>query len=239
MTDERTCRTPEACDENVRREHLRCVRRFGTQPHMAQYFDGLSRTWEENIEPCGAKHDATAFLAGIKPGARVLDVGCGTGIMAQAYLDAGAAEIVALDVAPGMIEIARRKFAHEPRVRFECASVYEFEDEQPFDAFVVYNAYPHLMDKEGLARKAAALLAENGRFLVAHGLGRAAINAHHSHVPENICTHLESARESARAWQGLFAIDRLIDADDYYCFGGVLKDEANQADDEQRGGSLV
>lgn len=216
----------DGADEQVRREHIRCTLKHGNEPRMGDYFDSLARTWEENLEPCGAKHRATAFLAGVKPGSRVLDVGCGTGIMAQAYLDAGASEVVALDIAPGMIEIAREKFAREPRVRFECASIYDFEDNRPFDAFVAYNVYPHLMDKHGLARKAASLLGEQGRFIVAHGLGRKAINAHHDCVPAHICTHLETARASAQAWEELFNIDQIVDTDEYYCFGGTLKSAA-------------
>lgn len=221
--DTRSREQIEASDENVRLEHIRCTRAYGEDPRMGDYFDGLSRTWEENLEPCGVKHHATAFLAGVGPGARVLDVGCGTGIMTRAYLDAGASEVVALDVAPGMIEIAREKFASEPHVRFECADVYDYEDNRPFDVFVAYNVYPHLMDKRALARKAASLLGEGGRFIVAHGLSRAAINAHHDCVPRSICADLEPASEAARAWGDLFDIDQVMDTERYYCFGGALK----------------
>ncbi|MBV9346179.1 MAG: bifunctional 2-polyprenyl-6-hydroxyphenol methylase/3-demethylubiquinol 3-O-methyltransferase UbiG [Gammaproteobacteria bacterium] len=40
------------------------------------------------------------------PGARVLDVGCGGGLLAEALARAGA-QVTAIDLAPGMIEVAR------------------------------------------------------------------------------------------------------------------------------------
>lgn len=228
MTDAHPDRTHAPSEQSMRQGRMLCAREHGENPGVKEYFDALSPAWEANLEPCGAKHDVTAFLAGIGPEARVLDVGCGTGIMTQAYLEAGAAEVVALDIAPGMIAIAQEKFAEEPRVRFECASIYDFDDERPFDAFVVYNAYPHLMDKRGLARKAAGLLGAGGRFIVAHGIGRTAINAHHACVPASICTHLEPAAESARIWGEFFAIDQVVDSDGYYCFGGIVKSGAKR-----------
>lgn len=224
MIDSHPDHTHASFEASMQQGRIRCAQEHGPNPSMEEYFDTLSSTWEANLEAHGPKHDATAFLAGIKPGMRVLDVGCGTGIMTQAYLAAGASEVISLDVAPGMIAIAQKKFANEPRVRFECTSVYDFESDRPFDAFVAYNVYPHLMDKKGLARKAASLLGKNGRFIVAHGIGRTAINAHHACVPESICTHLEAARDSATAWEELFEIDQVMDSNDYYCFGGVLRD---------------
>lgn len=229
MTHPHPVRTHASSETGMQQGRIRCAQEHGANPSMEEYFDTLSSSWEANLEPCGTKHGVTAFLAGIKPGSRVLDVGCGTGIMTQAYLDAGAAEVVGLDVACGMIAIAQEKFAHDARVRFQCANIYDYEDERPFDAFVAYNVYPHLMDKEKLARKAAELLKADGRFIVAHGIGRTAINAHHACVPESVCTHLESARESSRAWEGLFAIDQVIDTDEYYCFGGMPKNNVAPA----------
>lgn len=204
----------------------------GNAPTVAQYFDTLATTWENELEPCGAVHAMTALLAGTESGSKVLDIGCGTGIMTQAYLDAGAAETLGLDVSPEMIRIARDKFASESHVHFACADICAFgepgfpcEMMRPatFDVFCAYNVYPHIMDKQALVRKAAALLAPRGRFLVAHGASREHINAHHVCVPASICTHLDAAAEAARAWAELFDIDTVIDTDRYYAFGGTLR----------------
>ena len=60
---------------------------------------------------------ATAVrMAGIGPGARVVDVGCGTGDFILAALEAmrGEGRVVGLDLAPKMVEIARQKTARIP-----------------------------------------------------------------------------------------------------------------------------
>jgi magnesium-protoporphyrin O-methyltransferase len=57
--------------------------------------------------------------------ARVLDAGCGTGTMALALAERGA-DVVGIDVAPGLIEIARRRahaFLHEKVDRLARGSV--------------------------------------------------------------------------------------------------------------------
>ena len=188
-----------------------------------RFFDALSEKWESELEPCGAKHAATAFLAQACEGATVLDIGCGTGIMAQAYLDAGASRILGIDIAPQMIAIAQRKFEGNDRVEFLAADIYGLETDMRFDSVVVYNAYPHFINKEALARKVAELLVPGGRFLVAHGMSRHAINEHHGCVPAEVCTHLESAADCSKDWQPLFDIDECIDTDRYFCFGGTLR----------------
>jgi ubiquinone/menaquinone biosynthesis C-methylase UbiE len=84
-------------------------------------FDGLAPTWETRIGP----HHLWALelaLADVPPPRRVLDLGTGTGVVAIAL--AGRypeAEVLGIDLSPGMIEEARRKAPRElaPRVGFE------------------------------------------------------------------------------------------------------------------------
>lgn len=108
-------------------------------------FDELAGTWETRIGP----HHLGALdlaLADVPPPRRVLDLGTGTGVVAQAaaerYPDA---EILGIDVSPAMIEEARRKIpsALAERVRFEVgdASALECEDGS-FDLVTLLNMIP-------------------------------------------------------------------------------------------------
>jgi ubiquinone/menaquinone biosynthesis C-methylase UbiE len=84
-------------------------------------FDGLAPTWETRIGP----HHLWAIdlaLADVPRPQRALDLGTGTGVVAKAlgrrYPEA---EVVGIDLSPGMIEEARRTLPEElaARVRFE------------------------------------------------------------------------------------------------------------------------
>jgi len=108
-------------------------------------FDGLAPTWETRIGP----HHFWALdlaLADLPAPGHVLDLGTGTGVVALAL--AGRypeAEIVGIDLSPGMVEEARRKVTPElaGRVRFEVgdASALSCPD-GAFDLVVLSNMIP-------------------------------------------------------------------------------------------------
>lgn len=195
---------------------------------IKDYFDARADTWNIQHESTSNKHLMVAQLAGVTEGARVLDVGCGTGIMEPAYLELGAQEILALDVSEKMIDNAKGHFDKIPesRLRFECADVIDYARTNAdsvkghFDVVVIYNAYPHIHDKPELVIAVHNLLKVGGRFLVAHGMGRAKLNAHHSEVPANVTSELHSSKEESAAWSSLFDIDMVADAPYIYFFGG-------------------
>lgn len=189
---------------------------------VGEYFDAKADMWNSISEPASAKHLMIAQLAGVHEGVRVLDIGCGTGIMERAYLELGAESIVALDMSAKMIEKARESFSDAPenRLKFECADVLEYSADEPFDCIVIYNAYPHIKDKAALVESVAELLKPNGRFLVAHGMSRAALDAHHSNVPHEVTSDLLPANDAIEPWEKRFKIDEIADTPFVYFFGG-------------------
>jgi ubiquinone/menaquinone biosynthesis C-methylase UbiE len=84
-------------------------------------------------------HDAIAAAAVPETGARVLEVGCGTGAVTERLVAAGA-RVTALDQSPEMLEQARARLGAAPgdRVRWieRTASELEGLEERPFDAVV-------------------------------------------------------------------------------------------------------
>jgi len=108
-------------------------------------FDRLAPTWETRIGP----HHLSALdraLEAVSPPRRVLDLGTGTGVVALALSERyTAAEIVGIDLSPGMVEEARRKLLPElaDRVRFDVgdASALNCPDGD-FDLVVLSNMIP-------------------------------------------------------------------------------------------------
>jgi ubiquinone/menaquinone biosynthesis C-methylase UbiE len=108
-------------------------------------FDGLAPTWETRIGP----HHLWALdlaLADVASPGRILDLGTGTGVVALALAERyPAAEIVGIDVSPGMIEEARRKLPSElgGRVRFEVGDAAALEcSDGEFELVVLSNMIP-------------------------------------------------------------------------------------------------
>jgi ubiquinone/menaquinone biosynthesis C-methylase UbiE len=112
---------------------------------LRNMFDGLAPTWETRIGP----HHLWALdlaLEGIPVPSRVLDLGTGTGVVALALAERyPAADVVGVDLSPGMIEEARQKLPPElaGRVRFEVgdASALACPDGD-FDLVVLSNMIP-------------------------------------------------------------------------------------------------
>lgn len=191
----------------------------------SDYFNARAEEWGQLEPSISPVQPAVVALANIPQGGRVLDVGCGTGVMTKHYLQQGVGEVVGIDVAENMLEIARSRFKGETRVKFELADMTEYESDKPFDAIVIYNAYPHLLDKKAVVDAAVRLLAPGGRFVVAHGVGKQIINGHHHRdmVPDSITCGLKSAAEEAAEWENDFEIDALVDTPKFYAFSGFKK----------------
>ncbi|MEW6553716.1 MAG: methyltransferase domain-containing protein [Actinomycetota bacterium] len=149
------------------------------------FFNERADAWDERYDAHGAAASERLICGlGIKPGSRVLDVGCGTGLIIPWLLEAvgGEGKVIALDIAERMLRIARDKYeawnveyinadvAHTPFLDFS------------FDEVVCHNCFPHVVDKEEAAREMFRILKPGGRVTVCHNESREAINALHRRI---------------------------------------------------------
>jgi 2-polyprenyl-3-methyl-5-hydroxy-6-metoxy-1,4-benzoquinol methylase len=95
-------------------------------------------------------------------GRRVLDVGCGSGRFSVALAEAGAAEVVGLDVSRKMLEIAER-LARERGVEGRCgfvrADALDYADDRPFDVALAIGLFDYLRDPLEMLRHICDLTA--------------------------------------------------------------------------------
>ena len=104
--------------------------------------------------------------ADLRTGARVLDLACGTGIVARlAKARAGVGRVAGLDVAAGMLEVAR---GLAPGVEWHegNASALPFGAGE-FDAVVCQQGFQFFADKPAAAREIRRVLSPGGRAVVA------------------------------------------------------------------------
>jgi SAM-dependent methyltransferase len=100
-----------------------------TDHYLNQYFlmSAFTRTW-------WAEGPAICGLA-IEPGARILDLGCGTGYYTAVFYAPFASEVVGIDIDPRAIETARRLHAGK-NIRYEVMDFCKELPPGPFDVVI-------------------------------------------------------------------------------------------------------
>lgn len=107
-------------------------------------------------------------LAALRPGERVLDVACGTGIIARrASEQVGATGTVAgLDVNPGMLAVARSVTAGMPIEWYEASAEAMPLPDGSFDVVLCQMGLQFMRDKQAVVREMRRVLAPGGRVVL-------------------------------------------------------------------------
>ena len=104
---------------------------------IAAFFDRCAPWWDADMvrpEPVIAQ---ILSNAGVRPGIRVLDVACGTGVLFPDYRSRQVASVTGIDLSEKMALIAQEKF---PWAKVICGDVETAAFDGPFDLVMVYNA---------------------------------------------------------------------------------------------------
>lgn len=134
-------------------------------------------------------------LADVRPGERVLDVGCGTGQLTARLAELGA-DVLGIDSSPAMVEAARKAY---PTISFEVADVVELDIDSGFD-LVFSNAVLHWVKRAQTAANAMATALRPGGRLVAELGGRGNIAAIKGAVDQAVAESNISPEALAKPW---------------------------------------
>jgi len=190
-----------------------------TSPETVRdFFDHRADRWDSIVVHPQNRIDHVLGLAGDMTGWTVLDVGSGTGILVGPLLSRVGRDgmVVAIDVAPRMIEVSRRKHT-APNLEFRVDDFLTMKDGPKADLVVAYSCFPHFSDHDAFMRAATGNLAAGGRLLIAHIESRHAINALHTHGAAAVSNGLPPVAELATVARAHgFEILATEDSDQYY-----------------------
>lgn len=137
-------------------------------------FGALASRWWDPLGPQRALHELNPTRLGYVAdriklrGARVLDVGCGAGILSEALARADA-DVVALDLASELIDIAQLHLLESGlKVDYRLQSVEALAEAAPasFDAITCMEMLEHVPDPASVLRACASLLKPGGKLFV-------------------------------------------------------------------------
>lgn len=183
---------------------------------VVEFFDNLAEVWDIDMIKNQSKIDDILDKAEVTEGKYVLDVACGTGVLIPDYIKRKVSKCVAIDISDKMIEKAKGKFNGYKNVELLCGDAEAFDFKDEFDCIVIYNAFPHFVDRDKLFKNLLKCLRTDGRITVAHGMGREALIRHHSGSAKNVSTVLPEIEEMVRLMSKYFDVDVSISTDDIY-----------------------
>jgi SAM-dependent methyltransferase len=134
---------------------------------LADAFDQQAEKFER--APLQSNREVLARLvrfAALPDGNRILDAGCGPGLVAEAFLEAGHS-VHGIDLSPEMVRRARERCARfGARARFEQGSVLNLQAAAPFDAAVSRLVVHHVPDPSAFVAAQVERLRPGGVLVV-------------------------------------------------------------------------
>ncbi len=137
------------------------------------FFDSIASVWDEKFYRLTKEQkdiDRHCALYDIKKGHKVLDIGCGTGVMfGRLKKQAGKrGRVIGIDFSSAMIERAKNKHKNDKK-NFICADVHclPFES-KTFDRVICFSCFPHFSDKKKAMKEAARVLKPKGMLIISH-----------------------------------------------------------------------
>ena len=188
--------------------------------HIEEFFSAIANKWDSFEDHDKAYIESLFESFSLKKEDKVLDLACGTGVMEE-YLLKRVNHVDAIDISPEMIEIAKKKYPLD-KVNYQAIDFFDY-DKEGYDVVLLFNAYPHFVNKERFAHQLHKVLKKGGRFIILHDLSRQRLSEHHSTVPHSISFELSPVEEEGKYLEDRFTLLRKEEDERHYLIIGEKK----------------
>jgi ubiquinone/menaquinone biosynthesis C-methylase UbiE len=159
-------------------------------------------------------------LLPLTPGDRVLDAGCGSGVLVPFILEriTDSGILYELDFSEKMIETNRRRHTAD-NIRFILSEVEKATlDEATCDMVICFSCFPHFHDKQKAMARLTRLLRRNGVFVISHFDSAEGLNRHHASCHAVRHDHLPDESGMRQLFQDAHLdIMVFVDEPGFYC----------------------
>lgn len=112
-----------------------------TPEELAASYDQWAPSYESDLDNQGGPREAVEMLAKyVAPTARILDAGCGTGVVGQLLVERGFRQVEGLDLSTGMLDEARKKQCYVALHQQALGEALDFPSAL-FDALIVVGVF--------------------------------------------------------------------------------------------------
>ncbi len=138
-----------------------------------KWFGDWANEYDATLGKVGRHHrmlDLAVRLSGVKQGDRVLDIGCGTGLLSLKFLKRADCRITAVDSSPDMLRLFQGKIdalGLRPRIRCLRQDAARLRlPRESFDIVAATVALHHVEDKLPMLRTIRSILKPGGRLVI-------------------------------------------------------------------------
>ncbi|HUW62874.1 MAG TPA: class I SAM-dependent methyltransferase [Candidatus Bathyarchaeia archaeon] len=185
------------------------------------FFDERAAGWDSSV-PADVIERAREIIEqlGIAPGSRILDVGCGTGVLVPMLRELMQARgfVAATDVSINMLREGRKKYGGELAGWVQSDAARLPLRGESVDWVLCYSVFPHFEDQRGAVFELAGALTRGGRLAIFHSKSREDINAFHREIGGEVGGHeLPDEPEMREILEGAgLKVERLENRSDRY-----------------------